>query len=227
MKQHPYYKDLYVTTDGKVFRQKGESFIELKQTTTTFGYLDITVKHQGKYLRKRVHRIVAETYLSNPDGLREVDHLDCDKKNNSVDNLEWVSSKENKRRAHENGLYDSNKGANHHNAVLSEDVVHKICQCIQDGMRNIDICKLFSVSKHNVAHIKNGNLWKEISQHYSFDVKRNKRKSADFIKQVCIKIAQGLSDCDIAKDFQNKITLQDIRRIRAKTIHKQISDSYF
>lgn len=51
----------------------------------------------------RVHKLVARAFIPNPDGYTEVNHIDCDKTNNRVDNLEWISHKENIRHAAKSG----------------------------------------------------------------------------------------------------------------------------
>lgn len=56
-----------------------------------------------KSVRKYVHRLVAENFLDNPDKLPQVNHKDCDKSNNHVDNLEWISRKSNIDHAHAAG----------------------------------------------------------------------------------------------------------------------------
>jgi uncharacterized protein YerC len=228
MKQHPYHTHIFVTEDGRVFSNKTGRLKELKQSPTDRGYLDVSILvSKGRSLKKRVHRVVAETYLENPHNLREVDHIDCDKQNNNLYNLEWVSSKENKRRARANGLYDNTVGEKHHNCILTEEQVHQVCKCLQDGVRNKDIAEMMGVHKDTIGHIKQGDIWKEISQNYVFSIKRNKRKSIDFLKKVCEMIANGKTNNEIFSLFEGEITINDVQRIRVKNIHKTISDSYF
>lgn len=67
----------------------------LKPYVTTCGYLAIILRVEGRKITLYVHRLVAKSFLSNPDNLPEIDHIDTDKKNNRIDNLRWVSHKEN------------------------------------------------------------------------------------------------------------------------------------
>lgn len=71
-------------------------------------YLMVTIRNK-KYL---VHRLVAEAFIDNSDNLAEVNHIDGNKANNCVDNLEWCTSKQNKTHAYKNGLYDTQKFRN-------------------------------------------------------------------------------------------------------------------
>ena len=63
------------------------------------GYLAIKFTINGKRTSHLVHRLVAETFIPNPENKSEVNHIDGNKHNNRVDNLEWVSSSENKQHA--------------------------------------------------------------------------------------------------------------------------------
>jgi len=58
-------------------------------------YLGVDLYQYGKRYPKRVHRLVAIAFIPNPEYKREVNHRDCNPKNNRVDNLEWCTRKEN------------------------------------------------------------------------------------------------------------------------------------
>ena len=74
-----------------------------------YGYARVVLCHNGYHKRKLIHRLVAEHFLECPDNYEEltIDHLDYDKTNNRPENLEWVTSSENLRRAHKEGRYDA------------------------------------------------------------------------------------------------------------------------
>lgn len=75
----------------------------LKPYKTPKGYLKITLYKDSKkvYKKCRVHRLVAEAFLKNEDDLPEVNHLDGNKSNNALSNLEWCTQEENLRHAKE------------------------------------------------------------------------------------------------------------------------------
>lgn len=82
-----------------------EDPIVLKQRNTTNGYLSVYLrKSGGKAKDFRIHRLVAEAFVSNPDAKPDVNHIDGDKHNNCAENLEWVTKSENSIHAFANGL---------------------------------------------------------------------------------------------------------------------------
>lgn len=82
----------------------------LAKFAETYGYIQVTLCKGGIGKVHKVHRLVAKHFVSNPDNKPQVNHIDCDKENNRVDNLEWVTPKENIVHAHINNLMKSRKG---------------------------------------------------------------------------------------------------------------------
>ena len=78
---------------GKIRNKKTNRII--KPDKEEKGYCRLTIKLNGKKKHYAVHRLVAIAFIPNPNNLPQVDHIDNDKSNNRVDNLRWVSNKEN------------------------------------------------------------------------------------------------------------------------------------
>ena len=88
------YEELYaVTSCGRVWSYKRKRF--LKPAKNKNGYLKVNLYKNGKMKTCRIHRLVAETYIPNPDNLPQVNHCDENKENNCINNLEWCDSKYN------------------------------------------------------------------------------------------------------------------------------------
>lgn len=75
------------------------------QVNNGTGYLVVNLKHNGKQQMRSVHRLVAEHFISNELELPEVNHIDGNKFNNVVDNLEWCTHSENMQHAVDTGLH--------------------------------------------------------------------------------------------------------------------------
>ena len=83
------YEGLYaITRDGRVWSYKSKKFLKHGLVK---GYHRVCLCKEGKCKNFRVHRLVAQTFIPNPEGLPEVNHKDEDKSNNNVNNLEWCS----------------------------------------------------------------------------------------------------------------------------------------
>lgn len=96
MKEHPTLKGYFVTEDGKVFSNKWGRLKELKRTPNCKGYETVYIKRKPR----KVHRLVAETYIPNPDNLPMINHKDEDKTNNHISNLEWCNVQYNNEYSH-------------------------------------------------------------------------------------------------------------------------------
>ena len=91
------YPNYQVTSWGRVFNK--ETRIPIAQDETPKGYLRVTLWRDGKKRNFKVHRLVAEAFISNPFNKPQVNHIDGNPANNSITNLEWVTNSENREKA--------------------------------------------------------------------------------------------------------------------------------
>ena len=96
-----------VSNEGRVRSLlRGDPWV-LKTQVDKKGYHRIRVTIEREKITYKVHREVAKAFIPNPNDLPQVNHKDGNKSNNTVDNLEWVSNRDNAHHAIENGLWDS------------------------------------------------------------------------------------------------------------------------
>lgn len=116
IKEFPNYK---VNIKGEVFsRYKFKTNIVIDEwrpvkhiLDKATGYYLVTLVHEGKRRNAFVHRMVAVFFIDNPENKPQVNHIDGNKQNNSINNLEWVTPQENARHAVELGLCDERRKA--------------------------------------------------------------------------------------------------------------------
>lgn len=103
----------YRTINGKV----------LKIMQMNNGYLFVGLWKNNKTERKLVHRIVAETFIPNPENKPEVNHIDGDKHNNNVENLEWCTRSYNTLHSYTIGLREKQRNKIRQNNILNKSKI--------------------------------------------------------------------------------------------------------
>ena len=93
------YDNYQVTSWGRVFDQSKGKFVN--QEVHHKGYLRVDLFKDGKRKHYKVHRLVAEAFIPNPENKPQVNHIDGNNQNNSVTNLEWVTNEENFMKANQ------------------------------------------------------------------------------------------------------------------------------
>lgn len=124
------------------------------------GYRMVTVSRDETRKLKSIHRFVATSFIPNPLNKPEVNHIDGNKLNNRVSNLEWVTSSENQIHAHRLGLQPAMFGEGHPNSKLAWSDILKIREEYGNGKLQREIAVEFGVSRQNISDIVNFKLWK-------------------------------------------------------------------
>lgn len=104
----------FITEEGKVFSSKKyKGLHEMTLKADKDGYLEVGIYKNNKRYYRRVHRLVAETFIPNPENLPQVNHKDGNRSNNNVLNLEWCTCSQNVQHAfkvlHRNPSITTNK----------------------------------------------------------------------------------------------------------------------
>ena len=133
-------------------------------------YASVTLTKNRKSMTKRVHRLVAEAFIPNPNNCSDVDHIDCNKLNNRADNLRWCSHADNMRYAKENNCFhpvpysersewyrERSASANRRPVIRSDGKRYK---------STTDAAKDLGVSRSAVSHVLRGLT--QTCQGYSF-----------------------------------------------------------
>lgn len=139
----------------------------LKTDITGCGYARVTLSVDNVPNRQSVHRLVAKAYIPNPDEKPFVNHIDGNKLNNTVSNLEWVTCSENFLHAQEIGLRPI--GSKRSTAKLDEVVVSKVCEMLQSGCKRGEILSAGihpDLKRHMVDNIRRRRTWKHVSKDY-------------------------------------------------------------
>lgn len=169
------YEGLYrISNKGNVLSLNayGHGLIRpLKSRKNVFGYLTVVLRKNKKAKYTGVHILVAKAFIPNPDNKPQVNHLDGNKENNSVDNLEWATCKENINHAINTGLrgrltYDVPKGSLNKNSkpILQYDTKGNFIKkwdCQSDAARfyNCDPSRIVNCAKGRDRSCK-GFVWR-------------------------------------------------------------------
>ncbi|MCM1220076.1 MAG: HNH endonuclease [Lachnospiraceae bacterium] len=157
-------KQYHVYENGTIY---GPTGIPLKYRPNTDGYPTVTVGRE-KRTRKTVHSIVAETFIPrpadpDPSHKYEIDHLDGNRTNFSVDNLEWVLHRENIDRATAKGSHkNAHKGERNGRAKLNPDLVQQMRAEYQEGARIIDLVNQYGYPFNTISNAVRRITWQHL-----------------------------------------------------------------
>jgi hypothetical protein len=103
MKQIENFENYFVDKAGNVFSNRQGKLKKLSLILTKYGYYEVTLCGE-KQVRKKIHRLIGEVFIPNPDNKLQINHINGIKTDNRVENLEWVTSQENHLHARKEGL---------------------------------------------------------------------------------------------------------------------------
>ena len=127
------------------------------------GYPAVTLFRDGKPKLHKVHRLVAEAFIPNEENFPMVNHIDNDKRNNDVSNLEWCTALHNNQHMMKQGRQNFAYGERSSTCKLTEDQVVEILS-LSGSMKQCDIAKQYGIGQQQVSRILNGERWKHLNR---------------------------------------------------------------
>lgn len=144
-----YNNNYLISNYGRVYSHKSSKF--LKPRCNGRGYLSVSVLVNTKRKNLYIHRLVAETFVPRTRGCEQVNHIDENKDNNVVSNLEWVTAKQNVNHSYDN-IY--NKIAN----ITSKTYLIIYPTGLTKVINNLrQFCRENSLHQGSMSHVARGN----------------------------------------------------------------------
>jgi len=110
----------------------------------------------GSHSYLLAHQVIARTFLGECPDDHEVNHIDGDKQNNSPDNLEYVTPRQNSQHAAENGLLNPPSGHDHWKSKLSRDEVKEVRErYASEEVSQTDLAEEYEVDQATISHVVN------------------------------------------------------------------------
>lgn len=134
----------------------------LKDSINKYGYKQLTLWKDGKGYAYRIHKLVAESYLTKLSDKLVVNHKDGNKLNNNVANLEWVTHAENTQHAFKLGLMVARRGEDNNMSRFKENDIKEMRDMYESGINRSQIAKKYRTSKTHVNKIVKRIIWKHI-----------------------------------------------------------------
>ncbi len=171
IKQMHEWDNYYIDTKGVITHRSGNI---KKQQTDKYGYKKVMLYDGNRKKNAFVHRLVAINFIPNPHNKPQINHIDCDKTNNTVSNLEWCTNSENTQHAYDKGLmvgaWKGKSGFEHNKSIavisINSEGTEKLHGSIEEAAKYIGGDQSF-ISKACRGKVKSayGFKWKIANHH--------------------------------------------------------------
>jgi len=196
-------------TSGLLGSKRSCSGTELKPQDNGKGYKFVPLTRDGETRLRTVHRVVAEAFIPNRHGKSEVNHIDGDKSNNSLSNLEWVTKEENMAHASDVlGVMDFNQR-------FTETQVIAIRS---DKRSDSEVAREFGVSASTINAIRVGKTYKKFAGEKKKAWKLRQRKLSD--EDVIAIRSSDKTGVELASEYG--VARSTISKIKSRQRYKEV-----
>ena len=172
VKEYPLNNNYLVSTDGRIFSKRMHKYLIPKKNWD--GYLRIQIWKKNKCHMISWHRVVAQTFLPNPNNYPVINHKDGNKQNNVVTNLEWCTQKDNIIHSYKMGLSKVHSRIKINQYDLNNNFI-RTWDSLTEAAKNVhgEITSICAACRGRIKSSK-GYIWKycEISNDYRKPIKK-------------------------------------------------------
>lgn len=223
------FNDYSVDTEGNVFSYKKGQKRKMSLYKEKTGYQTVWLCKDGKIIKFSVHRLIAETFIPNPENKPTVNHKNSVRDDNKVSNLEWATYSENNRHAFDFGNNKIRYGEDTSTATISNKIARSIYLDLLDGMRNKQVSDKYGVSQEIVANIKTRKYYQKSYEDLPvMEIRKRSEKFSDTtVKWICSNLEKKVPHKQILEMSTNKaLKLHHIKDISRRVSYKHISKYY-
>lgn len=219
--------NFYVSSLGRVYNIKKDKFVKLQENDS--GYLYCHARFKGKRTSLMVNRLVLETFKGQPNKNMvnpQADHIKPNIKDNSLNNLQWLSMKENLDKR----ILSNQSESNNSNVKYTSSFILELANELMTGKYSVpELAEKYSIPVATVNNIKQKTRWTTLLKDYDFsNVKSKIPEKKTYTTEDIIRVADLLIQNESMKEISNKtgVSYDTVHLIKSKKCYKDILDGY-
>lgn len=153
------FENYQVSNLGRIYSKKRRACLKVKRLAGR-GYYQVRLSKEGKYYYKNLHRLIAETFIPNPNNYRTVNHINGNKLDNRMSNLEWADDC---RQQHEACLLGLKPTTKH---ILTESEIIKVYEMYSKGTSVKEIAEIYDTRIQQICKLVKGQRHQRLFRQY-------------------------------------------------------------
>lgn len=238
------FSDYCIDNNGNIYSLKVNRLLSGWVSREGYRTYALTDDNGDVHQNVRVHRLIAEVFIPNPENKPQVNHINGIKTDNRVNNLEWVTCSENTQHANDMGLriptyvWDKNVLPKQEEIIhdwtdrvstvnMTEEDVHKACSLLEEGYRVCDVSRMTGYDRRYVQKLRDSSLdkWRHITISYDFSkIRRKIKTSPETIIKICEMLQEGTGVLEISRALN--VDRKLVGNIKNRKFHRNISSSF-